>query len=125
MVNKVVVYEALMRSETLESDSGLSSSPKPGGQDSLISLLVHDIFGGEILKTHKNKNWHFYNMIDGERVDFSKTGKPVDKNRFEDIPSNPDDIFCDQADYSTFFMRFVRAFEESVGLDKYRTGLTA
>ena len=125
MVNKVVVYEALKRSETLESDSGLSSSVKTKGLDSLISLLVHDVFGGEILKTHKNKNWHFYNMIDGERIDFTKTGKPVEKYGFEDIPSDPDDIFCDQADYSTFFMRFVRAFEESVGLDKYRIGLTA
>jgi hypothetical protein len=125
MVNKVVVYEALKRIETPESDSRLSSFIKTSGQDSLISLLIHDVFGGEILKTHKNKSWHFYNMIDGERVDFTKTGKPVEKNGFEDIPSNPDDIFFDQADYSTFFMRFVRAFEESVGLDKYRTGLTA
>ena len=125
MVNKVVVYEALKQSETPEKDSGLSSFLKTSGQDSLISLLIHDVFGGEILKTYKNKNWHFYNRIDGERLDFTKTGKQDEKNGFEDIPSNPDDIFCDQADYSTFFMRFVRAFEESVGLDKYRTGLTA
>jgi len=125
MVNKVVVYEALKRSETPDSNSGLTSFLKSSGQDSLISLLIHDVFGGEILKTHKNKNWHFYNRIDGERVDFTKAGEPVEKNGFEDIPSNPDEIFFDQDDYSTFFMRFVRAFEETVGLDKYRPGLTA
>lgn len=125
MVNKVVVYEALKRSETPELDSRLYPSLKISGQDRLVSLLIHDVFGGEILKTHKNKSWHFYNRIDGERVDFTKTGKPVKKNDFEDIPSNPDEIFFDQDDYSTFFMRFVRAFEETVGLDKYRSGLTA
>lgn len=124
MVNKVVVYEALKRSETPETDSGFSSSDKTSGQDSLISLLVHDVFGGEILKTHKNKNWHFYNRIDGERVDFTKTGKPVEKSGFEDIPSNPGEMYFDEADYSTFFTRFIRAFEETIGLD-YRQGLFA
>jgi hypothetical protein len=119
MINKVVVYEALRRTETPES-----LSLKSSGQDSLISLLIHDVFGGEILKTHKNKNWHFYNRIDGERIDFTKTSKPVEKNGFEDIPSDPGEIYFDQADYSTFFTRFVRAFEETVGLD-YRQGLIA
>ena len=60
MLNKNVIYEALKRSLT----------PDPG-QDSVISLLIHDVFGGEILKTHAKKKWHFYNRIDGERVDFT------------------------------------------------------
>src|ERR1035437_2626405 len=80
MVNKVLVYEALKRSEFPESNSRLTSFFKTSGQDRLISLLIHDVFGGEILKTHKNKNWHFYNRIDGERVDFTKAGKPFEKN---------------------------------------------
>jgi hypothetical protein len=125
MFNKIVVYEALKRSAITETDSRLYPSLKIGGQDRLVSLLIHDVFGGEILKTHKNKSWHFYNRIDGERVDFTKIRKPVKKNDFEDIPSNPDEIFFDQDDYSIFFMRFVRAFEETVGLEKYRPGLSA
>lgn len=123
MVNKVVVYEALKRTETPDSRSRLSL--KISGQDSLISLLIHDIFGGEMLKTRRNKNWHFYNRVDGERVDFTKEGKLVETKGFEDIPSNPDEIYLDQADYSTFFMRFVDAFEETVGLDNFRPGLSA
>jgi hypothetical protein len=113
MFNKKVVYEALKQSQSPDT-----------GQDGLVSLMIHDAFGGEILKTHKKKKWFFYNRIDGERVVFAKTAK---SNVFEDIPSNPDEIndYFDQADYSTFFLRFVRAFEETVGLDKYRTGLTA
>ena len=99
------------------------------GQDTLISLLIHDIFGGEILKTHTDKVWHFYNRINGERIDFtgSKTHKSVETKGFEDIPSTPDETYdyVDQADYSTFFMRFVRIFEETIGLEKYRTALIA
>jgi hypothetical protein len=116
MFNKNLVYEALNRSQT--------SDP---GQDSIISLLIHDVFGGEILKTHKKKNWHFYNRIDGERVDFTSKKKSAGINVFEDIPATPDETYAyvDQVDYSTFFMRFVRAFEETVGLEKYRSGLRA
>ena len=129
MFNKMVVYEALKRSMTSESNRRLTPDNQTKGQDSLISLLIHDIFGGEILKTHTKKYWHFYNRIDGERVDFtsSKNGKSTIANSFEDIPSTPDEThdYFDQVDYSTFLMRFVRAFEETVGLDKYRSGLPA
>lgn len=124
MFNKVVVYEALKQSESTQLKLKRSSLKRNAiAQDTLISLLMHDVFGGEILKTHKGKkNWHFYNRINGERVDFTS-----DVNDFEDIPSNPDEIhdYFDQTDYSTFLTRFVRAFEETVGLDKYRSGLTA
>ena len=116
MLNKNVIYEALTRS--------LNSYPE---QDSIISLLIHDVFGGEILKTHKSKNWHFYNRIDGERIDFTLNKKSTGIKAFEDIPSTPDETYdyIDQVDYSTFFTRFIRAFEETVGLEKYRSGVTA
>lgn len=115
MFNKKLVYQALERTKT-----GLEK-----GGDSLVSLLIHDVFGGEILKTHLRKNWHFYNRIDGEIVDFTKKKTP--RKNVEDIPSTPDETcaYLDQVDYSTFFERFVRAFEEIVGLDNYRAGLRA
>jgi hypothetical protein len=106
MFNKSIISKALRRSTTTLK-----------GQDSLVSLIIHDIFGGEILKTWSKKNWHFYNRIDGERVDFTKKG-----SSFEDIPSTPDETYAyvDQADYLVFLTRFVRAFEETVGLNNYR-----
>lgn len=121
MFNKLVVYEALKRSESPQPKK-ISSKQNEVVQDTLISLLIHDIFGGEILKTHIDKNWHFYNRINGERVDFTS-----DTREFEDIPSNPDEVdgYFDQADYSIFLTRFIRAFEETVGLEKYRTELSA
>jgi hypothetical protein len=120
MVNKKIVYEAL---ERIQAPDELKSAGRERGLDSLISLLIHDVFGGEILKTHIKKNWHFYNRIDGERVDFTKKKTP--KKNAEDIPSTPDETYVDQVDYLTFFERFVRAFEETVGLDKYRAGLSS
>ncbi len=129
MFNKMIVYEALRRSLALESNNSLTPEYRVFRQDSLISLLIHDIFGGEILKTHMKKNWHFYNRIDGERIDFTepKTEGSLKILKFEDIPSTPDEThdYIDQADYSTFFMQFVRTFEEAIGLDKYQTGLIA
>ena len=129
MLNKMIVYEALKRSELPESNQRLTPFQHTSDQDSLISLLIHDIFGGEILKTHMRKRWHFYNRIDGERVDFtgSETIKSAGDTKFEDIPASPDETFdyIDQTDYSTFFMKFVRAFEEAVGLDEYRHSLSA
>jgi hypothetical protein len=124
MFNKKVVYEALKGSLELESNRKLTPDNRPIGQDSLISLLIHDIFGGEILKTHKRKNWHFYNRIEGERVDFTGSEVKFDRDAiFEDIPSTPDETYdyIDQTDYTTFFTKFVRTFEEKVGLDKYQT----
>jgi hypothetical protein len=127
MFNKMIVYEALKHSLTQESNRMLITGTQTKGQDSSISLLIHDVFGGEILKTHKKRKWYFYNRIDGERIDFSrsiKSKKSVVVAKFEDIPTDPDETsaYIDEIDYTTFFMRFVRAFEEAVGLEKYQTG---
>lgn len=124
MINKKIVYEALERSQELDD---LNPVVKAKIQDRLISLLIHDVFGGEILKTHKRKNWHFYNRVDGERVDFTKKTRKSANTNFEDIPATTDETYnyVDQVDYSTFFMRFVRAFEETVGLDKFRQEYSA
>jgi hypothetical protein len=122
MVNKKIVYKALERSQEFEN---LKPAAKAKIQDILISLLIHDIFGGEILKTHMRKKWHFYNRIDGERIDFTKTRKSVGTS-FEDIPVTSDETsnYIDQADYSSFFTKFIRAFEETVGLGRYKAELS-
>jgi hypothetical protein len=121
--NKTVVLEALKKSLSTDSDRKMKFRQKITGEDSLIPLVIHDVFGGEILKTHSNKYWHFYNMVDGERVDFSEAESTdlYENESFEDIPATTDETYgsIDNADYSTFFMRFVRAFEETIGLDKY------
>ena len=128
MFDRIVVYEALKLSMAQDFNR---KAPKnhPNEEASLISLLIHDIFGGEILKTRKKKGWHFYNRIEGKRMDFTSPdiSKSADDIQFEDIPSTPDETYSyfEDEEYSSFLMRFLWAFEEAIGLDKYRPGLTA
>ena len=124
MFNKKIVLEALKRSLASDLNRKSAGYNLNKGYDSIISFLIHDIFGGDILKTHARKRWHFYNRIEGERIDF--TGSEIEKTteieEFEDIPATPDETFdyFDVVDYSTFFERFVRTFEEVIGLEKFR-----
>ena len=124
MINKIVVKKALKNSWALDN----SPVWTPDVQSSVTSQLIYDVFGGEILKTRKKKGWHFYNRINGERVDFtkSKMNKFSQQNSFEDLPSSTDEVhnYFEPEEYSTFFVRFIREFEEAVGLKKYRSGLS-
>jgi hypothetical protein len=129
MVYSKVVQKALKQTWALENNSGSITIKPAVGQSSIISRMIYDIFGGEILKTHKKKGWHFYNRIDGKRVDFTvlKKAKSSKISHFEDLLSTPDETYnyFAQEDYVTFFMRFIRAFEEVIGLKKYRIDHTA
>jgi hypothetical protein len=123
MFDTTIVYEALKHS--MEYNFSLTRSHNIDPEEtSQISLLIHDVFGGEILKTRLKKGWHFYNRIEGKRIDFTIPygSKSTDDIQFEDIPSTPDEIhnYFEKEDYSTFFMKFIRAFEEAVGLDRYQ-----
>lgn len=87
---------------------------------SLTSILIYNIFGGEILKKHHKNGWHFYNRIDGERIDFTEpaANNASENNYIEDLPTSSEETYeyFDQEDYSTFYMEFILAFEEEVGL---------
>jgi hypothetical protein len=124
MFNRNVVQEALIRSWAPGDKPDMSPMSCMNIHDSINSRLIHDIFGGEILKTRKKNGWHFYNRIDGERIDFlcPETDNNMNVSYMEDIPSTPEETcaWFDEEDYSEFFMRFITAFEETVGLDKSR-----
>jgi hypothetical protein len=129
MFSRKIVKEVLKRTSDSEYTKGMSRMNTAKDEDFVISMLIHDIFGGEILKTHFREGWHFYNRINGERLDFSESETEMlnDEKRFEDIPSTPDETsgYFDKTDYSTFFMRFVKDFEEKVGLGRQKYGLPA
>ncbi len=126
MLDKRVVQESLRRICEMDLIPGRTPGNKESNQDNLTSLLIHDIFGGEILKTRKKSGWHFYNRVDGERLDFTSSeicNLPAEIC-FEDLPSSPEET-CnsfEKEDYSTFFMRFVFVFEETIGLTRNRPG---
>jgi hypothetical protein len=112
MIDLTVIRMALMRSkiQLLSADD----------QDSMISFLIHDIFGGEILKKRAFGGWHFYNRIDGFRLDFSRHDPDIfsDNVQFDDIPVSPDEatFWFEAEQYTEFLFKFIRYFEEAVGV---------
>lgn len=119
--DRMMVQETLMHA--MSSDRIPDTGPLKENRDTVISMLVHDIFGAEMLKTHKKKGWYFYNRINGERIDLAASEKVKSgfENTFEDIPASPREASAYFAgeDYSAFLMKFIREFEETVGLGKY------
>jgi len=122
------VKTALRGSLASENTKGKKIYRVLAGLDSIVSLLIHDIFGGEILKTPMKNGWHFYNRIEGNRIDFTNLNKMKSSEalQFEDIPSGPAETrnYFAREDYYTFFMRFILIFEEIVGLNKLQPDQT-
>jgi hypothetical protein len=117
-----VIRKAIKRTLTSGPEEALNNGLLSKNQGIEITVLINDIFGGEILKTPGRKGWHFYNQIDGVRIDLGsqEIDKSFDAINLENISSSRSDTsnYFKQEDYSNFFMRFIRAFEETVGLDK-------
>ena len=82
------------------------------GQCGVTALVVHDKFGGEILKTDVNGAWHFYNRIDGKRVDFTM-GQFDSPIGYDDVPSNRDEALgdCSRQQYELLKGRVTAPFE--------------
>jgi hypothetical protein len=56
------------------------------GQCNVTALLVHELFGGDLLKTPLPEGHHFYNRIGGRRYDFtdSQFDQPIS---YSDLPA--------------------------------------
>ncbi len=78
------------------------------GQCCVTTLLIQELFGGEIQKTMVDDQRHFYNRIDGARYDFSA-------DQFEhlpeylDLPSSREEALSDttQDQYEALWRRVV------------------
>ena len=129
MLNKKIVQKALDQTWSMDNYVRSHTDNASVTLSSINSRLIYDSFGGEILKTHFKKGWHFYNRINGKRLDFTvpQTVKSSLYIPFEDIPSNPEETYnyFQEEDYSTQFIRFIRAFEEIWGLKRYQHIVTA
>lgn len=64
------------------------------GQCSVTALLAHDQLGGEIAKTRVGDAWHFYNVIDGFRHDFT-AGQFDRAITYDDVAATRDDALSD------------------------------
>jgi len=65
------VHRALRKAWSPSTASQWTASNPAAGQCNVTSLLIHDMFGGELLKTPLPAGDHFYNRIEGKRYDFT------------------------------------------------------
>jgi len=74
------VLEALRKSWSLQTARQWRADNPALGQCNVTALVVHNLFGGEILKTRVAGGAHFYNRLEGRRFDFtsSQFDVPVD-----------------------------------------------
>jgi hypothetical protein len=81
------VQSALCKSWSLASASQWTPENPAAGQCNVTALLVHDLFGGELLKTPLPAGDHFYNRIGGRRYDFtgSQFNQPI---AYLDLPTS-------------------------------------
>jgi hypothetical protein len=81
------VQSALRKAWSLSTASQWTADNPAAGQCNVTSLLVHDLFGGELLKTPLPAGDHFYNRIGGQRYDFtaSQFDRPI---AYMDLPAN-------------------------------------
>jgi hypothetical protein len=90
----------LRRSWSVETGRHWRPENPASGQCGVTALIVQDQFGGEIIKTDVDGAWHFYNLIDGKRVDFtmSQFDSPIG---YDDLPSGRAEALgdCSQEQY--------------------------
>jgi len=71
-----IVLEILKQCWSLNSSSKWTRENPDHGQCGVTALVIQDVFSGDILKTKVNNEWHYYNFIDDERVDFTASQFP-------------------------------------------------
>ncbi|MBW7962103.1 hypothetical protein [Bradyrhizobium sp. BR 10261] len=81
------VQRALRKAWSLATASQWTVDNPAAGQCNVTSLLIHDLFGGELLKTPLPAGDHFYNRIGGHRYDFtaSQFDQPI---TYMDLPAS-------------------------------------
>ena len=65
------VLGALYKAWSLSTSSQWTADKPAAGQCNVTALLIHDLFGGDLLKTPLPEGDHFYNRIGGQRYDFT------------------------------------------------------
>ncbi|PFQ37730.1 hypothetical protein COK05_28995 [Bacillus cereus] len=88
------IYEALIKSWSIETSSKWKIENPAKGQCGVTALIIQDFCGGEIRKTKIGEVWHFYNIVDEERYDFTWS-QFNEKLNYMDTESNREEAFAD------------------------------
>ncbi|WP_205910274.1 hypothetical protein [Rhizobium sp. FKY42] len=85
---------ALVQAWSRETSSLWSPENPARGQCGVTALLAQELLGGAIVKTHTAVGPHFYNCIDGQRVDL--TASQFDQlPTYQDLPSSREEAESD------------------------------
>ncbi|MBU1101551.1 MAG: hypothetical protein KKA84_14215 [Bacteroidetes bacterium] len=88
------ILNALLKSWSVKSSSLYTPENPAKGQCGVTALVANDLLGGDILKTRIGNQWHFYNIINGERIDFTASQFQTAIN-YDDLPSTREEAFDD------------------------------
>lgn len=101
------ILEVLKRCWSKESSTIWTEENPARGQCGVTALVIHSHYGGTIMKTKVNDQWHFYNCIDNNRFDFT-SGQFSQMPEYEDIISDTDEAFDDtnEAQYSYLLNKY-------------------
>ncbi|WP_427108993.1 YunG family protein [Lysinibacillus xylanilyticus] len=98
------LLRALKKSWSIHSSSKWSIDNPAKGQCGVTTLVVNDIIGGKIYKTWLGEGWHFYNILDGERKDFTQEQFSYNLE-YQDVRSNREEAFQDTNDIQYSYLK--------------------
>ncbi|MEM7057707.1 MAG: hypothetical protein AAF557_08970 [Pseudomonadota bacterium] len=89
--NEERVRAALDQAWSAESAIQWSEENPANGQCNVTAAVIHDIFGADVLRTRYPGFWHYYNQIDGKRMDLTDSQFTRPNARF-DPPEQYEDV---------------------------------
>ena len=95
--NERQVRDALEEAWSLDTAVQWSVENPANGQCNVTAAVVHDLFGGDVLRTRLPDVWHYYNRINGQRMDLTDSQFTRPGARFA-APTSYDDASCTRDD---------------------------
>jgi len=92
------IEDSLLKCWSRETSSKWTVENPSCGQCGVTALVINDLFGGRILRTRIDDQWHYYNWIDGQRFDFTRNQFRFEFD-YQDIASNRDEAFTDTDEF--------------------------
>lgn len=90
--DEVYVRQALEGAWSLDTAVQWSAENPANGQCNVTAAVINELYGGDVLRTRYPNFWHYYNRIDGIRVDLTDSQFTRPGARFEAPVSYDDQI---------------------------------
>lgn len=92
------IEKCLIKCWSIKTSSKWTKENPYKGQCGVTAIVINDLVGGKILKTRVGNQWHYYNLINGERKDY--TSKQFDQVLdYQDIESSWEEAFSDTNEF--------------------------